>query len=48
MKKMKQGPMEQLKRKRCKLKNHTYSKEEVRKRKNYKWIKNKNRWRPLQ
>ncbi len=43
MRRMKHGPMTQLKRRRCKLKIHRYSREEAKKRKNHIWIKNKNK-----
>jgi hypothetical protein len=34
--------MGQLKRKRCRLRNHIYSRREVRKIKNHRWINNNN------
>jgi hypothetical protein len=47
MKIMKQGPIGQLRRRKCKLRNNKYSREEVRNRNNHRQFKNKNIWRPL-
>jgi hypothetical protein len=43
MKRMKQGLVGQLGRRKCKLKNHMNSKEGVKKTKNHRQLKNKNR-----
>jgi hypothetical protein len=39
--------MGQLRRRKCRLRNHVYSREEVKNRKNHRKLKNKNIWRPL-
>jgi hypothetical protein len=45
MRRLKQGPMGQIKRRKCRLKNHTNLKEGARKRKNHKQFKTKNKWK---
>jgi len=48
MKRLKQGPIGQLKRRKYRLTNHMNSKEGARTRKNHRQLKNKNKWRLLQ
>jgi hypothetical protein len=42
------GPNETTQEEECRVRNLKYSREEVTKKNNHKWIKNNNRWKPLQ
>jgi hypothetical protein len=48
MRRLKQGPVGQFKRRKYRLKNHKNSKEGARKRANHRQLRNRNMWKLLQ